>query len=193
MRKLLSPTSVAVLLLFGAFLLCCLEAPAQQTTVSAVSSVDLKRYSGNWYEIARFPNSFQKQCVGNNTATFSTKRNDGEMEVLKRCMVKNGKVEQLRGETRVLNASSNAKMKVSFPKFSSNSFWIIDLDPNYQYTVVGDPNREYLWILSRKPQMDEATYQQILRRIEQMGFQPNKLIKTPQNVESLKGSVVVKQ
>jgi apolipoprotein D and lipocalin family protein len=193
MRKPFSPIFIAVLLLSGALLLCCLETPAQNATVTAVPAVDLKRYSGTWYEIARMPNNFQKHCVGNTTAIFSTKRNDGEMEVLKRCLVKNGKVEQLRGETRVLNASSSAKMKVSFPKFSSDSYWIIDLEPNYQYAVVGSPDRKNLWILSRQPQMDDATYQQILRRIEQMGFQPNRLIKTPQNVEALKGSVVVKQ
>jgi apolipoprotein D and lipocalin family protein len=118
-------------------------------------------------------------------------RQDGEMEVLSRCLVKNGKTEEARGALKASDGT-NAKMKVSFPKFSSDSFWVIDLDPNYQYAAVGGANREYLWILSRTPQMDDATYQQILRRIETMGFNPNKLIKTSQKVEMLKGSVVEK-
>lgn len=193
MRKPFSPTFAAILLLTGAFFLCSVDIQAQQGTVTAVPSVDLKRYSGDWYEIAKLPNKFQKQCVGNTTATFNTKRNDGEMEVLNRCMTRNGKVELLKGETKVLNADTNSKMKVSFPKFSSNSYWIVDLEPNYQYAVVGSPNREYLWILSRKPQMDDATYQQILRRLERMGYQPNKVVRTPQDMTTLKGTIVQTQ
>jgi apolipoprotein D and lipocalin family protein len=192
MRKWLSAAFVPILLLIGVCALNSSTVLAQQGTVTAVPAVDLKRYSGRWFEIAKLPNKFQKQCYGNTTTTFNTKREDGEMEILNRCLQKNGMVDQLRGEAKVIDASSNAKMKISFPKFSSNSFWIVDLDQNYQYAVVTNPDREYLWILSRVPEMDDATYQQILRRIERMGFQPNKLIRTPQNVETVKGSIVKK-
>ncbi len=190
MRKLIS-AAFAAALLFGFCVLNPPSAAAQQGAVTAVSSVDLKRYSGQWFEIAKLPAKFQKQCIGNTTATFSTLKQDGEMEVLSRCLVKNGKTEEARGALKASDGT-NAKMKVSFPKFSSDEFWIIDLDSNYQYTAVGGANRDYLWILSRTPQIDDATYQQILRRIETMGFNPNKLIKTSQKVEMLKGTVVEK-
>jgi apolipoprotein D and lipocalin family protein len=193
MRKPFSPAFSAGLLLIGAFLLCGLETPAQERNVTAVPSIDLKRYSGDWYEIAKLPNKFQKQCVGNTIATFSTKRNDGEMEVLNRCLTRDGKVQQLRGATKSLDAGTNSKMKVSFPKFSSSSYWIVDLEPNYQYAVVASPKRDYLWIYSRTPQMNDAVYQQILRRIEQMGFHPNRLIRTPQEMTTLKGTIVQAQ
>src|SRR5688500_3457466 len=116
MRKLFSSIFAAILLSVSVFLSPS-ETRAQQVGVTAVPSVDLKRYSGNWYEIAKFPNKFQKQCVGNTTATFNTKKNEGEMEVLNRCLTKSGKVEQLIGETKVTDAATNAKMKASFPKF----------------------------------------------------------------------------
>lgn len=193
MRKLISAVFIPVLLLIGVCFLNPSPLAAQQGTVTAVSSVDLKRYSGKWFEIARLPTKFQKQCVGNTTTTFNTMTENGQLQILNSCLQKSGKIDQLRGEAKVVDAGTNAKMKVSFPKFSSDSFWIVDLDPNYQYAVVGNPDREYLWILSRAPQMDDGTYQQILRRIERMGFKPNKLVKTPQNVETLKGTVVEKQ
>jgi apolipoprotein D and lipocalin family protein len=193
MRKLIRAVFVPVLTLIGVCLLSASPLAAQQGAVTPVSSVDLKRYSGKWFEIARLPTKFQKQCVGNTTTTFNTMTQNGQLQVLNTCLQKSGKIDQLRGEAKVIDASTNAKMKVSFPKFSSDSFWVLDLDPNYQYAVVGNPDREYLWILSRAPQMDDGTYQQILRRLERMGFKPNKLVKTPQNVETLKGTVMEKQ
>jgi apolipoprotein D and lipocalin family protein len=193
MRKSLSAVFVPILLMIG---VCFLNPPqtiAQQGAVTAVPFVDLKRYSGKWFEIAKLPTKFQKQCVGNTSATFNTMVENNRLQVLNSCLQKNGKVDQLRGEAKVIDARNNAKMKVSFPKFSSDSYWIVDLDQNYQYAVIANPNREYLWILSRTPQMNDAIYQQILRRIETMGFKPNKLVKTPQNVEMLKGTIVEKQ
>lgn len=189
MRKLISAAFVSILLMFGFYATGFSQVLAQQTAVKAVPSVDLKRYSGKWFEIARIPNKFQKQCVGNTTAAFNTMREDGKFEVLNTCLQKNGKVKQIRGEAKVTGDNTNAKMKVSFPKFSSDSYWIIDLDSNYQYSVVSSPKREYLWIYSRTPQMDTRVYQQILRRIEMMGFEPNRLIKTQQDVTALKGAV----
>ena len=193
MRKSFSPIFTAFLVLFGACFWNAATAFGQQGGLTPVSSVDLRRYSGKWFEIARLPNKFQKDCVGNTTVTFNTMKRDGELEILNRCLQKNGKTEQIRGEAKVAGGNTNAKMKVSLPKFSADSLWIVDLDPNYQYSVVTSPKREYLWIYSRTPQLDAGVYQQILRRIEAMGFQPNRLIKTPQDVTALKGAVVGKQ
>lgn len=181
--------------------LLCLSVGAAEdyqvkTNVTAVSSVDLKRYAGKWYEIAKLPNKFQKQCAGNVTADYSLKP-DGDIEVINRCLKKNGQYDDAKGKAKIVDKQSNAKLEVRFaPAVLSfipqvwGDYWIIDLDQNYQYAVVGNPDRKYLWILSRTPQMDDATYQSVLRNIEKMGYDPNKLIKTPQKVETLKGNVV---
>ena len=167
--------------------------------VQTVASVDLKRYSGKWFEIARYPNKFQKNCVGNTTATYTQKEN-GKIEVLNECLKKDGTKINARGEARIVDKQTNAKLEVRFaPGFLSfisavwGDYWIIELEENYQYAVIADKKREYFWILSRTAEMSDATYQTILRRAEQQGFNPAKVIKTPQNVEDVKGTVIEKQ
>jgi apolipoprotein D and lipocalin family protein len=164
--------------------------------VRTVPSVDLNRYSGKWYEIARYPNKFQKQCVANVTANYTVKQN-GKLEVLNECLKKDGLVDSAKAEGKVADKGSNAKLKVRFaPGFLSvfgfvwADYWIIDLAPDYDYAVVADPKREYLWILSRKPEMKEPVYQDILRRVEKQGFNPGQLVKTRQNAQTVKGAVV---
>lgn len=164
--------------------------------VTTVSSVDLKRYAGKWYEIAKLPNKFQKKCAGNVIAEYSLMA-DGDIEVINRCLTKDGQYDDAKGKAKIVDKQSNAKLEVRFaPAVLSfipqvwGDYWIIDLDQNYQYAVVGDPKQKYLWILSRNAQMSDATYQNILRNIEKMGYDPNKLIKTPQKIETLKGTIV---
>jgi apolipoprotein D and lipocalin family protein len=159
---------------------------ASSNPVRAVSSVDLNRYSGKWYEIARYPNRFQDQCVGNTAATYTIKK-QGRLEVLNECLKKDGKLDAAKGEAKIVDKSSNAKLKVRFaPAFLSafgfvwGDYWVIDLGPNYEYSVVGDPDRKYLWILSREPEIKDPVYQTIIRRIEEQGFDARKLIKTTQ-------------
>jgi apolipoprotein D and lipocalin family protein len=170
-----------------------------QAEVKAVSSVDLKRYSGKWFEIARYSNKYQKNCVGNTTATYALKE-DGKITVTNECLRKDGTIIDAKGEGKIVDKESNAKLEVRFaPGFLAflpsvwGDYWIIDLDEKYQYAAIGDPKREYLWILSRTAKLNDATYQNILRRVETMGFKPGKLVKTPQNVEIVKGSVIEKQ
>ena len=167
--------------------------------LETVASVDLKQYSGKWFEIARYPNKFQKQCVGNTTATYTIKNND-KIELLNQCLKKDGLIDDAKGDARIVDRKSNAKLEVRFaPKFLSfisavwGDYWIIDLDEKYKYVAIGDPKREYFWILAREAKMDDATYQNILRRAEAKGFNPAKVIKTPQNVEVIKGAVIEKQ
>ncbi|CAN5349247.1 lipocalin family protein [soil metagenome] len=169
------------------------------TAVQTVTTVDLKRYSGKWFEIARYPNKFQKQCVGNTIATYTQKAN-GRIEVLNECLTKNGTVDKATGEAKIIDKTTNAKLEVRFaPSIFSfissvwGDYWIIDLDENYNYAVIGDPKREYFWILSRNAEMSDAIYQNILRRAEKQGFNPAKVVKTPQNVEAVKGAVIQKQ
>ncbi len=167
--------------------------------LKAVQNVDLKRYSGKWFEIARYENKFQKKCVGNTTATYTIKE-DNNIEVLNECLEKNGRIDKAKGKAKIVDKTTNAKLKVRFApaalSFLSSvwgDYWIIDLDSDYKYAVVGDPKREYFWVLSREPEMNDATYQTILRRAETMGFNPGKVYKTPQNVEVIKGEVIQKQ
>jgi len=170
-----------------------------QEPVKTVASVDLQRYAGKWYELARYPNKFQKKCVGNTTATYTLKEN-GRLVVLNECLKQNGRMQSAKAEGKVVEGSSNAKLEVRFaPGFLSflpfvwGDYWVIDLDKDYKYAVVADPARKYLWVLSRTPELDTATYQDILRRIERQGFKPNKLIETPQNVEVIKGEVIMRE
>ncbi|NOT49056.1 MAG: lipocalin family protein [Acidobacteria bacterium] len=171
----------------------------KQAALTTVGSVDIPKYLGKWYEIAKYPNKFQKQCVGNTTATYSQKAN-GKLEVLNECLKKDGTTDAAKADGKIADKASNAKLKVRFaPGFLSflpfvwADYWIIDLDRDYEYAVVGEPKREYLWILSRKPTIDEALYQQILSRIESKGFVPTRLVKTPQNMTTVRGAAVEKQ
>ncbi len=170
----------------------------QPEPVITVDAVDLDKYQGTWYEIARYPNKFQKKCVGNTTATYR-KLENSRIEVINECLLKNGKTNKAKGKAKIVDAKSNAKLKVRFaPSWLSfipqvwGDYWIIELDEQYQYAVIGDPKRKYFWILSRTPTLETETYQEILRTAEKMGFEPNKVIETPQNVETIEGTTIQK-
>ena len=169
--------------------LSCFAQSVNRAPERSVSAVDLNRYAGQWYEIARYPNKFQDQCVGNVTATYTLKK-EGRIEVINRCLEKDGTVEEAKGAAK-LNKSdkTNARLKVRFaPDFISwlpqvwADYWVIDLADDYGYAIVATPDREYFWVLSREPKMDDATYQSVLRRAEQQGFNPAKVVRTPQGV-----------
>ena len=169
---------------------------SKEVPVRTVPSVDLNKYSGTWYEIAKYPNKFQKDCVGNTTATYTLK-GEGKLEVLNRCLERDGTEKAAKAAGKVSDKATNAKLKVRFaPGFTSflpfvwANYWVIDLADDYSYAVVGTPDRDYFWILSRKPEMNDATYQAILRRAEAQGFVPGKVVKTPQGLETGKGTVL---
>ena len=164
--------------------------------VSTVPSVDLNKYSGTWYEIAKYPNKFQKNCVGNTTATYTLKV-EGKIEVLNRCLEKDGTTKAAKAAGKINDKQTNAKLKVRFaPGFTSflpfvwADYWVIDLANDYSYAVVGTPDRDYFWILSRTPELKDSAYQDILRRAEQQGFVPGKVVKTPQGLAAGKGTVM---
>ncbi len=150
--------------------------PALET----VPHVDLARYAGTWYEIASYPQRFQKGCTGT-TATY-TLRPDGSVEVLNRCARDslNGRVTVARGRARVVDRASNAKLKVSFFWPFWGDYWIIDLGRDYEYAVVGHPSRKYLWILSRTPTMAPGVYEGILERLRGQGYDTGRLSRTLQ-------------
>lgn len=199
MKKIILAALVPVLLFFPAFASAQKKDSDNKTQVQTVSALDVKRYAGKWYEIARYLNKFQKKCVGNTTATYATKA-DGTIAVVNQCLLKDGAVGKAEGEAKIADTVSNAKFEISFaPRFKSflssgwDDYWVVDLDENYQYAAVSDPKRENLWILSRTPEMRDAVYQNILRRLENVGFNPGRLTKTPQNLEVIKGEVIQKQ
>ena len=145
-----------------------------------VPSVDLGRYLGTWYEIASFPQHFQRGCTGT-TATYAL-RADGEIDVLNRCRKGglDGEEASARGRARVVDRSTNAKLEVSFFRPFWGDYWIVDLGPDYEYAAVGHPGRDYLWILSRTPTMDAAVYAGILARLQGQHYQVERLVRTPQ-------------
>jgi apolipoprotein D and lipocalin family protein len=146
---------------------------------------------GSWYEIARLPNRFQKKCAGEVLATY-TLRDDGRIGVLNQCQKDDGEVQQAEGIARLADKNGpKTKLEVRFaPSFLSfvpfvwGKYWIIDLAPDYSYAVVGEPGRKYLWVLSRTPQMDNATYQQILAGLENQGYDTERLAKTRQQADT---------
>ncbi|MCJ7600045.1 MAG: lipocalin family protein [Desulfobulbaceae bacterium] len=148
--------------------------------VRTVYQVDISRYIGTWFEIARYPNRFQKGCVASR-ATYAL-RADGNLSVLNECYdkSKSGKLRSARGKAWVVDPLSRAKLKVSFFWPFYGDYWIIDLGQEYEYAVIGHPQRKYLWILSREETMEEETYQAILSRLAEQHYDTTKIIKSGQ-------------
>jgi apolipoprotein D and lipocalin family protein len=144
-------------------------------TVEVVPHVELKKYLGKWYEIAHLPARFQEGCT-DTTATY-TLSEDGSISVLNECR-RNGKVKRAKGKAKVVDKNSGAKLKVTFFWPFYGDYWIINLGKDYEYAVVGTPNRKYLWILSRTPQMDDKVFSQLIESAKSQGFDVNNLMKT---------------
>ena len=153
---------------------------AADLPLTTVSSVDLKKYVGKWYEIARYPNRFERKCLSDVTATYSALP-DGKIRVVNACKDKDGKVTEANGRAKVVDSKTNAKLKVTFFWPFYGDYWIVDLASDYSYAVVSEPKRQYLWILARESRMEPATYERILEKIRALGLDPAKLIKTPQS------------
>lgn len=149
-------------------------------TLETVPNVDLKKYAGKWYEIASFPQRFQKGC--NCTTAEYTLTDKDYVIVENRCNRDsiNGKESYIKGKAFIVENSGNAKLKVQFFWPFKGKYWIIDLADDYSYAVVGHPNRKYLWILSRTATMNDSTYEAILSRLVEKGFDISKINRTNQ-------------
>ena len=156
---------------------------AQDKPLDVVDRVDLTRYVGTWYEIATIPQRFQKDCVGV-TATYSL-RPDGKILVINRCRKKtlDGELRDIEGKAWVVDTKTNAKLKVQFFWPFSGDYWIIELDKDYGWAVVGQPDRNYLWILSRTPRMDQALYDDLINRVGNKGYDIARIKPTLQPTE----------
>jgi apolipoprotein D and lipocalin family protein len=149
-------------------------------TLQTVQSVDLNKYAGKWYEIASYPQRFQKGC--HCTTAEYTLSKKGYVVVENRCNKDSldGRQSYIKGKAFVEKNSGNAKLKVQFFWPFTGKYWIIDLADDYTYAVVSHPNRKYLWILSRTSKMENAVYEQIIARLKSKGFDLAKLKKTQQ-------------
>lgn len=155
-----------------------------------VAQVDLNRYTGTWYEIARLPMFFQRQCASDVTATYRLKPS-GAINVDNQCRDKNGKVIQSMGEA-TQHGDSTSRLKVTFlPQglrwlpVGKADYWILALDDNYQHALVGTPNTKYLWILSRTPTMDDTVYRQYVALARQQGYDVSQLQPTPHHLGAI--------
>jgi apolipoprotein D and lipocalin family protein len=180
-----SARALAVLLPFA---MACGHAAAQTSEPRTVESVDLGRYTGRWFEVARIPNTFQSQCVRDVTATYDV-RDDGTIDVVNRCRIGSGDLDEAVGVARVADPATRAKLEVRFaPAFLSflpfvwGDYWVLGLDPEYRWAVVGTPDRDYLWILARSPQLDDAAYQAALAIAAAQGFDVGRVVRTPHDL-----------
>ena len=172
--------------------LCCVitvvlmsaTAHPDSAELQVVDSVDLSRYLGKWYEIASFPAWFQRGCTAS-TAEYAL-LTDGKIRIINRCHKgrPDGPLKESVGKAEVSDNQTNAKLKVWFFWPFKGNYWIIDLDDDYRWAVVGEPKRKYLWILSRTPTMNQTLYQNILSRLPSKGYDPSKLNPTLQKTTS---------
>lgn len=181
--RVIAPLLLALSMTASAF-----DAPnaAGARPLATIAALDVPRYMGTWYEIAKFPNRFQKKCAALTTATYSAIP-DGRVQVVNRCHTGNGETIEAIGVARQVGTSSSPKLKVRFaPAILSflpmvwGDYWVIDLDPKYQLAAVSEEKREYLWILSRTPKVDKATYDALVARLAGQGLNVSKLVPTQQ-------------
>jgi apolipoprotein D and lipocalin family protein len=145
-----------------------------------VKSLDIQRYMGTWYEIARFPHKFEKNLVGV-TATYTLNSN-GSIKVVNsgHFLTLGGKMQNAVGRGKLAGKEKNGHLKVSFFLFFYADYYIMSLDDNYKWALIGSKSDKYLWILSRTPQMDQNIYNQVLDKARQMGYDLSLLQEVPQ-------------
>jgi apolipoprotein D and lipocalin family protein len=144
--------------------------------LEAIASLDVPRYMGTWYEVAKYPNWFQKRCIANTSATYAIQPN-GMLQVLNRCQKEDGSMSEALGAAKQVGDANSPKLEVrfapawlSFLPFVWGNYWVIDLDPQYQLAAVSEPSRKYLWILSRTKTVEPTAYEALLQRLKQQGF-----------------------
>lgn len=153
--------------------------------VATIASLDVPRYMGTWYEIAKFPNWFQRKCIANTRAQYLAQA-DGSVQVLNSCSTADNTIDAL-GLAKQVGSTTSPKLQVRFaPAWLSwlpqvwGDYWVIDLDADYQLAAVSDAKREYLWVLSRTPQVNAKAYDALLNRLTAQHFDVQKLELTPQ-------------
>lgn len=148
--------------------------------LDVVDDVDLDKYLGEWYEIARLPAPFEKNCYA--TKAIYSKNADGTIKVENICHKRDvdGPVKTVTGKAYIPNPNKNAKLKVQFFWPFKGDYWILDLPESYEYALVGEPSRKHMWILSRTPQIELNALQTLIDKAKNKGFNTDKLIYTQQ-------------
>ena len=169
----------ALFVLAALFAGCTSDTRRGHGDLPTVNGLDTDRYLGTWYEIGSYANRFQKGCVA--TSAIYTRKENGRIGVANTCRRErlDGEVRSIQGEAWSASGDS-ARLKVRFFWPFSGDYWVIGLDPQYRWALVGEPRRKYLWILSREPSMDETTYARILELAQQRGYDPARVQRTPQ-------------
>ena len=154
---------------------------AEPAPLASIERLDVGRYMGTWYQIAHYPNRFQAKCVGETSATYSLLPG-GTVSVLNRCRLADGRMNEALGEARQLGGSDSPRLQVRFAPawlgflpFVWGNYWIIDLDPAYDLVAISEPQRDYLWILARQPEVDPARLAALKQRLAGMGFEVGRL------------------
>jgi apolipoprotein D and lipocalin family protein len=160
--------------------------PTPLPPVSTIATLDVPRYMGTWYEVAKFPNRFQAKCVANTRARYLA-QTDGSVQVLNSCVTADGSTIDALGKAIQVGAATSPKLQVRFaPAWLSwlpmvwGDYWVIDLDADYQLAAVSDSQREYLWVLSRTPQINDKAYGALMERLKAQHFEVQKLERTVQ-------------
>jgi apolipoprotein D and lipocalin family protein len=158
---------------------CATSACGSQPPLDVAPNVDLSRFQGKWYEIARLPRTTQTDCHG--TTAFYTQAAGGVLNLVNQCNVggPNGPLNTVSMTATAPNSAEPAKLALSVGGFSGD-YWILEVGQSYEYAVVGHPSREYLWILSRTPTLDGATMQGVVNRAQSRQFDTSRLEYTPQ-------------
>jgi apolipoprotein D and lipocalin family protein len=151
---------------------------ASKPPLEVFPQVDLEKYLGEWYEIARLPAPFEKECYS--TKAVYEKNPDGTISVINTCRIKStqGKIKTAKGKAYISDPESNAKLKVQFFWPFSGNYWILDVGPEYEYALVGEPGRRYLWILSRTPELEKIIIEKLVQKAINRGFNTHHLIFT---------------
>lgn len=164
-------------------------AGSEPPALATIAALDVPRYMGLWYEIAKYPNRFQRQCVANTRAEYKLEP-DGRVQVINRCRMENGAWNEAVGMARQIGGSASPKLEVRFaPAWLSfipavwGNYWIVDLDSAYQLVAISEPRREYLWVLSRNPQLNPERYAALQQRLRALGFDTDKLEPTIQKAD----------
>jgi len=168
-------TKIISVMIFILYLAAC-SSPQEKSLpdLVTVQQVDIKKYIGIWYEIAKIPNSFQDQCAYGTTAEYKIDE-DGDIIVTNSCYDKEGKPDVAEGLAKVVDKNTKAKLEVSFFSILGirpiwGDYWIIGLDENYQWAVVGTPSRKYGWILSRTPSLPDDTIKEIFSLLKAQNY-----------------------
>lgn len=151
----------------------------KQPPLQTVAHVDLARYAGHWYEYARYPNSFERKCAGEAQVQY-TVRSAVKVDVRNECRTSDGREKVAKGWGKVTDRATNAKLRVTFFWPFFGDYWVIGLDREYRWAVVGEPKRRYLWVLTRKPEIGAETYSEIEQLVTERGYEARRLVKTPQ-------------